>query len=106
MKKYIAIEEEVLMRLFDGKYVEGSLHRDKWSGVITFNAWHRKPRVRKRDRLIKLLEHGWVRESTDRIKVYESVPKELGTPRVMSILDREHEAAKEALIDREIANFV
>jgi hypothetical protein len=106
MKKYIAIEEEVLMRLYDGKYVEGSLHRDKWSGVITFNAWHRKPRIRKRDRLIKLLEHGWVRESTDRIKVYESVPKELGTPRVLNILDREHEAAKEALIDREIANFV
>ena len=27
MKKYIVIEEEVLVRLVSGKYVEGSLHR-------------------------------------------------------------------------------
>ena len=107
MKKYIQIEEEVLVRLVEGKYVEGSLHRDEWTGKITFRAYHRKPRVkRKCDRLIALLEHGWVKESTDRIKVYESVPKILGAPRVMTILDREHKAAKDALIDREIDNWV
>ena len=107
MKKYIEIPFEALDRLVEGKTVEGSLHRDEWTGKITFRAYNRKPRIkRKRDRLIALLEHGWVKESTDRIKVYESVPKELGTPRVMTILDREHKAAKDALIDREIDNWV
>ena len=41
MKKYIIIDEEVIERLVEGKYVEGSLHRDKWTGAITFNAWKR-----------------------------------------------------------------
>ena len=31
MRKYIEIPLEVLERLVDGKYVEGSLHRDAWS---------------------------------------------------------------------------
>ena len=44
MKKYIAIEEEVLARLVLGKCVEGRLFRDKWTGVITFNAYNRQPR--------------------------------------------------------------
>ena len=28
MKKLVLIDEEVLVRLVEGKYVEGSLHRD------------------------------------------------------------------------------
>ena len=63
-KKYIQIEEEVLVRLVEGKYVEGSLHRDKWTGQITFRAYNRQSRKRKKDRLIRYLEHGWVKEST------------------------------------------
>ena len=42
MKKFILINEEVLVRLQEGKYVEGTLHIDKCTGVITFNAWVRK----------------------------------------------------------------
>ena len=53
-------------------------------------------------RLIRRLEHGWVRESTRNYKVYDCIPKELGTARVISILDREHQGAKEALMDREL----
>jgi hypothetical protein len=52
------------------------------------------------------LEHGWVKESAERIKVYESIPKNLGTARVMAVLDRESDEVKEALIDREIIEFV
>jgi hypothetical protein len=55
-----------------------------------------------RDRLIRRLEHGWVKESTRNIKVYDSIPKELGSARVISILDRDHQGAKEALMDREL----
>lgn len=106
MKKYIEISVEALDRLEEGKYVDGSIHRDKETGKIVFRMFNRKPRIRQRDRLIQLLEHGWIKESTDRIKVYESVPKELGTSRVLTILDREHKAVKDALIDREIDDWV
>ena len=38
MKKYIVISDEVLesvlARLAEGKYVEGTLHRDKWTGKL------------------------------------------------------------------------
>ena len=78
MKKYIAIEEEVLVRLVEGKYVEGSLHRDKWTGVITFNAWVRKSPKHPKDRVICQLENGWLKESPKRIKFYTSVKKVLG----------------------------
>ena len=51
MKKYIVISDEVLesvlARLAEGKYVEGTLHRDKWTGNIVFNCWNRKPRKKQ-----------------------------------------------------------
>ena len=105
MRKYVEIPFEIMERLVEGKCVEGSLRRDEWTGKVTFRAYNRQPRVRHRDRLIRRLEHGWVKESVERIKVYESIPKELGTPRVMAVIDRETKEAKNALIDREIIEF-
>ena len=106
MKKYIAIEEEVLVRLVEGKYVEGSLHRDQWTGVITFNAYKRLSRqpgyVRPKDRLVKKLPWGWVKESLERIKVFGSFPKDVGTARVMGLLEEHTRDAKNALIEREL----
>ena len=78
MKKYIEIEMEVLERLVEGKCVEGSLRRDEWTGKISFRAYKRQPCDRHRDRMIHKLEHGWVKESKERIKLFESLPKELG----------------------------
>ena len=53
MKKYIVISDEVLesvlARLAEGKYVEGTLHRDKWTGNIVFNCWNRKPRQKQEE---------------------------------------------------------
>ena len=106
IKKYIVIPVEILDNLSNGKYVEGSLHRDLETGCITFNAYNRKPRKRLRDKIIQYLEHGWVKESAERIKVYESIPKVVGTPRVMGILDREIKTAKDALVVREIIDRV
>ena len=74
--------------------------------MLAFRAFNRKPRVRIKDRLIRLLEHGWVKESAQRIKVYESIPKDLGTPRVMNVLEREMKEAKNAIIEREIIDRV
>ena len=106
MKKYIEIEEEVYNRILAGKYVDGSMRILKNPARIVFRAFNRKPRVRLKDRLIRILEHGWVKESEQRIKVYESIPKNLGTARIMGVLDREIKEASTALIDREIINNV
>ena len=102
MRKYVEIPFEIMERLVEGKCVEGSLRRDEWTGKVTFRAYNRQPRVRYRDRMIRKLEHGWVKESVERIKVYESIPKEIGTPRVLAVIDRETKEAKNAIIDREL----
>jgi hypothetical protein len=106
MRKSIQIEEEVLVRLVEGKCVEGSLRRDKWTGQLTFRAYNRQPQIRKKDKLIRSMEHGWVKESVARYKYYESIPKKVGMASVISILERDTKVAKEALIDRELINRV
>ena len=102
MKKYIAIEEEVLVRLVEGKYVEGSLHRDKWTGVISFNAYNRQPRTRQKDVLMKKTPWGWLKASIERVKRYSSVPKDLSLEEKLAIFDEENELVKQALIDHEL----
>jgi len=106
MRKYIEIPLEVLERLVDGKYVEGSLHRDAWTGKIVFNAWARKKPKHPKNKLIKKLPWGWVKESVARIKVFGSFPKEVGTAQVMGLLQDHTRDAKNALIDRELIDFV
>ena len=104
MKKYVFVLNaiELLNKLMNGKRVEGVLYMDENTGRLTFKAYNRKSQVRYHDRLLHRMEHGWVRESKERIKVYESIPKELGTARVMSILERETKEAKNTLIEREL----
>ena len=106
IKKYIEFSEEILTSLAEGKYVQGALYRDEVTGKITFKAYNRKPRVRLKDRIIRYLEHGWVKESANRIKVYESIPKDIGTARVMNVLEREAKEVKNALMEREIIDRV
>ena len=106
MRKYIELSEEVIARLVCGKCVEGSLRRDEWTGKVTFRAYQRMPREREKDRLVKKLPWGWVKESLERIKVYGSFPKDLGTARVMGLLEDNTREAKNALIDCELIDFV
>ena len=105
MRKYIAIDEEVLVRLLEGKYVEGSLHRDKWTGVITFNAWVRKSPKHPKDRVICQLENGWLKESAERIKFFNSVKKELGAVQVSEVMVRELETAMNAMLREKMEAF-
>ena len=79
MKKYIDIPLETLERLVEGKCVEGSLRRDQFTGKITFRAYLRQSRMHQKDKLIKKLPWGWVKESMERIKVFGSFPKDMGT---------------------------
>ena len=106
MRKIIELSEEVIARLVCGKCVVGSLHRDEWTGKVTFRAYQRIPREREKDRMVKKLPWGWVKESIERIKVYGSFPKDMGTARVMGLLDDNTREAKNALIDRELIDIV
>ena len=79
VRKNIEIPEETLNAIKDGKYVVGSLHVDKETGKIVFNIW--KSRIRKKsndDRLVCVLPNGWVKESLQRIKFFNSVKKAIG----------------------------
>ena len=106
MRKYIELSEEVIARLVCGKCVEGSLHRDEWTGKVSFRAYQRQPRIREKDRLVKKLPWGWVKESLLRVKRYSSLPKELTLPEELAILDEENELAKNALIENYIIESV
>ena len=105
MKKYIELSDEVIARLVSGKCVEGSLRRDEWTGKVTFRAYQRQSRVREKDCLIKKLPWGWVKESVERIKVYGSFPKDMGSAAVMGLMDDHNRSAKNAMIERELIEF-
>ena len=104
MKKYIFILDalELMTKLMVGKRVEGVLYMDENTGHLTFKAYNRQPRVREKDRMVKKLPWGWVKESMERIKVFGSFPKEVGTARVMGLMDDNHHDAKNAMIEREL----
>ena len=104
MKKYIFVLNaiELISKLMDGKRVEGVLFMDQNTGKLTFKAYNRQVRVREKDVLVKKLPWGWVKESLERIKVFGSFPKDMGTARVMGLLEEHTQDAKNALIDREL----
>ena len=106
MKKLVLIEEEVLVRLVEGKHVEGSLFRDKWTGIITFNAYKRLAKKRVKDVLVKKLPWGWVKASVARKKRYTSVPNDITLEEQLEIMDQENELAKRALIENYIIESV
>ena len=105
MKKYIAIDEEVLVRLVEGKYVEGSLHRDQWTGAITFRAYNRRPRG-SQDKLICPLESGWLKESPKRIKFFSSVKKEVGVAKIHNVMERDLDKAMGELFITKLAEMI
>lgn len=107
MKKYIFIDNaaELLDSIACGKRVEGVLFKDKNTGCITFKAYQRKAPRHRYERLLCHLEHGWVKESQERIKVFGSFPKDMGTATVMGLVDETAREAKNALIDRELIEF-
>ena len=104
MKKYVFVLNaiELLNKLTDGKRVEGVLYMDEDTGKLTFKAYNRQPRIREKDRLVKKLPWGWVKESLERIKVFGSFPKDVGTATVMRLLEDHTKDAKNALIEREL----
>ena len=104
MKKYIFVLNaiELMTKLYVGKRVEGVLFMDENTGRLTFKAYNRQPKKREKDVLVKKLPWGWVKESMERIKVFGSFPKDLGTARVMGLMEEHTQEAKNALIEREL----
>jgi hypothetical protein len=106
MKKIeIRNEQEIINVLKSGRMVEGRLAlitTEDNRKAIEFVAYNRSNKRRPQDRTVATLEHGWVKESAERIKVYESVPKKLGTVRVCSVLQREIKEAQNILQMEEI----
>ena len=105
---------ELLQKLVMGKRVEGVLYMDEDTGKLTFKAYNRTcPKKRAKDRLICALENGWLKESPQRIKFYNSVKKEfynsvkkeLGVPRITEVMARELDAAMSAMIREKLAEF-
>ena len=93
-------EQEIINVLQSGHRVEGRLMlivAGDGQKHIEFMAYNRSNRRRPQDRSIADLEHGWVKESTNRIKVFESIPKKLGTVRICSALQREIKEAQNIL---------
>ena len=97
MKKLVDFSAEAIASLETGKRVEGAIRRDEKTGKLVFKYYIRQTPPRQHDTLIKVLEHGWVKESKQRIKVYESVPKALGNAWVVDVLARETDDAIDAI---------
>ena len=107
IKKYIQIEDEVLVRLVEGKCVEGSLRRDAWTGQLTFNAYNRLSRCRGRaEELLRKTPYGRVTQTMKRIKRYFSIPIDMPLLEKLATFDEENRLAKDTLIDYEIINRV
>ena len=105
MKKYIEIPEEALEHIESGRFVGGSLHRCKQTGKIVFNAYRRRGQ-RKKERTIRLLENGWLKESATRIKFFNSVKKELGFRLVNVAIHRDLKDAMEVLEMEELLDRI
>ena len=107
MKKYIFVLNamELLNQLLNGKRVEGVLYMDKSTGRLTFKAYNRQPKKRFKDVLIKKLPWGWLKESQERIKLFGSFPKDMGTATIMGLMEEHAHDAKNAMIEREIIEY-
>ena len=101
MKKIVFVLNalELMMRLMEGKRVEGVMFIDKNTGKLTFKAYNRLPKVRHKDVLIKKTPWGWVKASVNRNKRYTSMPNDITLEEQLAIMDQENELAKRALIE-------
>ena len=107
MKKYVFILNaiSVMAKLLKEKRVEGVLYLDQDTGKLTFKAYNRQPR-QSQDRVVCQLENGWLKESPQRYKFYNSVKKSLGRRLVDVVMHRELNAAMQVLEVEEILDRV
>ena len=102
----IAVDEKSFARMVAGLRVEGTVGYNPNKGIGDLNAFNRKKRVRPKDRLVKKLPWGWVKESLKQLKVFASFPKDLTLAELIELLNEHARSAKNALIEREIIERV
>ena len=107
MKKYIFVLDalNLMTKLIVGKRVEGVLYMDQNTGKLTFKAYNRQPK-KHHERVVCQLENGWLKESPQRYKFYNSVRKDLGRRIVDVVMHRELNTAMETLEIEEILDNV
>ena len=98
----VEISNETWARLLTGKRIEGTLGYDLMTGRKDSNMFHRQTRSRLRDRLIKKLPWGWVKESQERYKTYSSVPKDMPLEALVRALGEDHDEAVQTIVDVEL----
>ena len=98
----VQISEETWARMLTGRRVEGTIGYDKWTGKKSFNAFNRRSRSRLRDKLIKKLPWGWLKESEKKQKLFLSVDKDMPLEDKLRAFGDDHDAAMETIIDLEI----
>ena len=98
----VEISDETWARLLTGKRIEGTLGYDLMTGRKDFNMFHRQTRSRLRDRLIKKLPWGWVKESQQRYKTYSSVPEDIPLEALVRALGEDHDEAVQTIVDVEL----
>lgn len=98
----VQISEETWARMLTGRRVEGTIGYDKWTGRKDFNMFHRRSRSRLRDKLIKKLPWGWLKESEKKQKLFLSVDKDMPLEDKLRAFGDDHDAAMETIIDMEI----
>ena len=101
MRIEVEVSQEVLAAVMDGKCVEGRLRLQLSSmethQEIGFSPYNRKPKG-SQDKVICLLENGWLKESPKRIKFYNSVKKGLDLMTIDHVMKRELKTAMRALL--------
>ena len=102
----IAIDEKSFARMMEGKRVEGTVGYNPRTRVGDLNAFNRKKSKREKDRMVKKLPWGWVKESLERVKVFGSFPKDVGRARVIGLIEDHTRDAKNALIEWELIESV
>ncbi len=102
---FVTDAAELQKRFKSGKRVEGVLFIDKNTGKLTFRAYNRQCGKRPKDRMLYQMEHGWLKESKERIKLFESVPKGLGAERILAVFERETRETEGVLTEREKVHF-
>ena len=99
IKKFVFLLDamNLLEKLMEGKRIEGVLFIDHNTGRLTFKGYNRKTSKRENDVIVK--------ESMERIKVFGSFPKDMGSAAVMGLMDDHNRSAKNAMIERELIEF-
>lgn len=88
MRKLIEVSKEALETIMNGRYVEGTIRMVAGRGLV-FTKWNRKSCNQQADRILYRSANGWLKESTQRLKMWVSVPRDLGACRCADVLQRE-----------------